>query len=193
MIGDPNAFGIDYMDVTRYGTGDNWVKITITGDYFSAYQAGKTDGMQPGDLFANANGWNMGSQTAPYATDTYKTGQQWDRAFKLMGADTGALSEELLIYAIDGSGSIVLSNLGSLDPTAGFIVQIRNGGISQERIRQIAQGIGKFLVTSLLLLIIVPLVIQMKASTGLWNVPMMSLKGDFLFQNPLPYCFLVLV
>jgi len=112
IVGDSWRFGIDYIDVSNSGGS---LTIKVHGDYFSAYLAHNVYNMNPGDLFISTTGWDMGSLVAPYATDIYSTGQQWNYAFDLGDNYSLGTFGDVQLYAI-GSGQIENSNINYVIP-----------------------------------------------------------------------------
>jgi hypothetical protein len=93
-------FAIDKM-VVNFGGGI--MTVQVIGSYFTAWTAGQTKSMAPGDLFIDLQGWNPVG-TAPHFGDdnVVSHGQPWDLAFDLR---TSAL------YSTVG-GAIALTNNG---------------------------------------------------------------------------------
>ena len=135
VVGDSWRFGIDYIDVSNTGGS---LTIKVHGDYFNAYLANNDYNMNPGDLFINTTGWNMGGQVAPYATDTYLTGQQWNYAFDLGNNDNPGTSGTVRLYAI-ANGQIINSNITNVIPSGNYIYRA-----NQEWAFNPTAGIGSY-------------------------------------------------
>jgi hypothetical protein len=109
VIGDPDRFGIDWMDVSITGSQmDVVIKTAYPGyDTIGA-------GTEYGDFFISIDGWNpYGSD--PYVDDNSTNGETWEYAFDVQ---TGGLYD----IATDQS-RILLSN--DVMPSSGYIY--RNG------------------------------------------------------------------
>ena len=117
VIGDPNRFDINAINVTF---SENSMNIAITGNYFTSFLAGGVYNMKPGDLFISTTGWDMEGMTAPYASDTINTGQQWNYVFDL-GINTSlGTSGTGYLYSLD-RGSIDQSNVSGFQSPGAYV------------------------------------------------------------------------
>jgi len=82
VIGNPNSFGIDWLDVSITG---NQMNVMIETGYPGFDTLGA--GTEYGDFFVSTNGWNPYG-TAPYMADNNANGEIWEYAFDVQ---TGGL------------------------------------------------------------------------------------------------------
>jgi hypothetical protein len=106
-IGDASHYEVYGMTVT-YDYGANSLSVAVESSYFDNVGS---DGTTLGDLFISSDGWNMGSQSSPYKTDTSTTGEDWEYVL-VVDNRTGATSGNLTLYRVS-DGTIKLTSVPS--------------------------------------------------------------------------------
>jgi hypothetical protein len=92
VIGEPDQYGIDWMDVEIIG---GTLNVAIK-TYYDGEDHG-IEGLKRGALFISTDGWNPYGE-APYYGDNASSGERWEYAFDLydrtlyeIGSETGVL------------------------------------------------------------------------------------------------------
>jgi len=108
-VGSASGYEIYGMYVTYSG---NTLTVSIHSAYFDNVGS---DCTSMGDLFISSDGYDMGSMSALYYTDTHTTGEDWEFVL-VMDAHSGATSGNVSLHAITGghsptNGTINLSSV----------------------------------------------------------------------------------
>ncbi len=105
VIGNPNSFGIDWLDVSITG---NHMKVNIKTGYPGFDTLGALT--EYGDFFVSTNGWNPYG-TAPYMADNHANGEFWEYVFDVQSGG---------LYNITNAQSNILLAENTM-PSTGYV------------------------------------------------------------------------
>jgi hypothetical protein len=97
IAGSLQEFGIDQAVI---GVSGGMVSVKLTGNYFPSYanNIGLAGSYGPGDLYISTSGWHTSTGSAPYAEDTFNSGEGWNLVVSQSGK-VCALNYDTITYS----------------------------------------------------------------------------------------------